>query len=219
MRRVRAVTIRDGVDSTRFCPDRLAGRRFVRSYGIAGPFLLAVGALSDEQGFEFLFRSLQTLASEPPQLVICGDGGDRFRLQNLAADHDLDVTILGPIPLADMAGAYNACVALVHVGDVETSGLTAIKAMLCARPVVAVAVGALPEVLGDDGACGLLVSPNAERAMATAIDRVLGDPAFAATMGRRGRERAVKSFPLESMAEAYAGVVRRHLGSARGAFA
>lgn len=219
MRRMRAVTIHEGVDTTEYCPDRLAGRRFVRRYAITGPFLLAVGALSDEKGYEFLFQSLQTLALAPPQLVVCGDGGDGFRLQNLAADHNLDVTILGPIPRVDMVGAYNACLALVHARDVETFGLTVVEAMACARPVVAVAGGALLEVLGDDDACGLLVAPNSESAMAAAIDRVLGDPELAAAMGRRGRERAAASFSLESMERAYAEVVRRHLHSARGASA
>jgi glycosyltransferase involved in cell wall biosynthesis len=65
-----------------------------------------------------------------------------------------------------------------------------------ARPVIASAVGGLPEIVVD-GETGLVVEPGDAEALAEAMVTLGGDLAKAAEMGRAGRARALAEFPPE----------------------
>jgi starch synthase len=83
----------------------------------------------------------------------------------------------------------------------EPLGIVNLEAMACGTPVVASAVGGIPEVV-DDGRTGLLVQAgdDFEADLARAMDTVLGDPAAARRMGEAGRERAVGEFGWDAVA-------------------
>jgi starch synthase len=65
---------------------------------------------------------------------------------------------------------------------------------------VATRVGGLPGLVEDQGT-GLLVPPDDVPALAQAIVRLLETPGLAATMGARGRTRALAEFSLDRMSE------------------
>jgi glycosyltransferase involved in cell wall biosynthesis len=79
-------------------------------------------------------------------------------------------------------------------------------------PVVATAVDGTPEAVVD-GETGLLVPPAEPTALATAVNRLLGDRALAATMGRNGRARAEQQFSetalIDRLGQVYGAVLRR----------
>jgi glycosyltransferase involved in cell wall biosynthesis len=85
--------------------------------------------------------------------------------------------------------------------------------MACELPVVARTAGALPEVVGDDGA-GVLVPPRDARALAGAILRLLKDPELRRKMGQTARERVLKLFTWENaarqMVEVYQEAIDAH---------
>ena len=83
----------------------------------------------------------------------------------------------------------------------EGFGFPASEAMACGLPVIANAVGALPEVVGTDGQAGRLVPPRDPRALAAAIADVLSDPERAAGMGRAARARVARLFRWSEAAE------------------
>jgi glycosyltransferase involved in cell wall biosynthesis len=83
----------------------------------------------------------------------------------------------------------------------ESFGLAALEAMACAKPVVASAVGGLPELVGDRET-GLLVRPEDPAALARALDLLAGDPAMRASLGAAGRSKA-KRFTVRVTADAY----------------
>ena len=213
MRRVQATTIHEGIDASAFRPNRGAAAEFRRSTGLgAEPFLLAVGALSPEKRYDVLFNALRLLRHRAPPLLLFGEGPQDGDLRARADQLQIDVRFLGRVPRERLIGAYSACSAFVHAGCVETFGLAVLEAMACARPVIASAGGALPEVVGRDGSCGTLVAPNSAWDLAGAISRVLSAPEHARRQGARARDRAHRHFSLTSMRRGYAHLAARHAG-------
>jgi glycosyltransferase involved in cell wall biosynthesis len=78
--------------------------------------------------------------------------------------------------------------------------MVALEAMERGRPVIASAVGGLPEIV-DEGRTGLLVPPGDVEALVRAIAELADDPARAAGMGQAGRARALEGFSQERCTE------------------
>src|SRR5258708_3484497 len=73
-------------------------------------------------------------------------------------------------------------------GDTEGLGVALLDAMSYCIPVIASRVGGIPDII-EDGVSGLLVPPADPQALADAIERVAGDPAFARRLAEAGRAR------------------------------
>ena len=94
----------------------------------------------------------------------------------------------------------------------EGYGLTLLEAMASGTALVATRAGAAEQVLRE-GETGLLVPPGDADALATAIEKLMRDPARAAEMGRKGRERAASEFAIDAEAEKIAAFYRHVLQS------
>jgi glycosyltransferase involved in cell wall biosynthesis len=77
-----------------------------------------------------------------------------------------------------------------------------LEAMVAGRPVVATAVGGVPELVLD-GVTGCLVPPGDDVALAAAIGRIIKDPALAATMGAAGRRHVLTAHRPTRMADEF----------------
>ncbi|MFF7182587.1 glycosyltransferase [Streptomyces sp. NPDC008121] len=106
-------------------------------------------------------------------LVVAGDGPLRGALERRAREQRLPVRFLGHVAdreaLADLQAAADVCLA---PGPAETFGLSALEALACGTPVVASSSSALPEVIGDAGAC----APDDPAAFAAAVHGLLTRP-------------------------------------------
>lgn len=74
----------------------------------------------------------------------------------------------------------------------------ALEAMAHGTPVIASAVGGLPEIL-DDGRSGLLVPPGDAQALGAAIDRIVADAGLRSQIGENGRARVTKQFSTQAV--------------------
>ncbi len=83
----------------------------------------------------------------------------------------------------------------------------ALEAMACGRPIVATAAGGLPDALRD-GVEGRLVEPGDAVALAAALAELLDDPARAAALGARARERVRRDFTPERELQRYLDIYR-----------
>jgi glycosyltransferase involved in cell wall biosynthesis len=74
--------------------------------------------------------------------------------------------------------------------------------MACGLPVVATAVGGIPEQV-DDGITGLLVAPEDSSAMASGIERILKSPELSAQMSQAAASKAKTHYSIELQTERY----------------
>lgn len=156
-------------------------------------------------------------AGRPVHLVVVG----RVRPGGRAA------AVIDRLGLGDTVGSVRnlstgALARLLASADVavvpslyEGFSLPAVEAMACGTPLVATTAGALPEVVGPDGGCGLLVPPGDPGALADALDRLLGDRGLRRRLGRAGRERVLGRFTWRRAAAGTVSAYRRVLTAGR----
>jgi glycosyltransferase involved in cell wall biosynthesis len=97
-----------------------------------------------------------------------------------------------------MGSAEVACVPSLYEGF----SLPTAELMACGTPLVVSRAGAIPEVVGPDGECALLVPPGDVQELAGAIATLLDDPDRRARMGAAGRRRVTEMFSWRSVARA-----------------
>lgn len=151
---------------------------------VAEPVLVVLGRLHPNKGVDVLLRAAALLAPRHAglQVLVAGDDdagapGERDRLKTMIAGSELArrVTFLGFADRADEVIARGRI--YVQPSRYEPQGLAILEAMAVGVPVVASAVGGIPEVVAD-GVNGLLVAPDDPAALADAIERLLSDPAL-----------------------------------------
>lgn len=173
----------------------------------AAPLLLAFGRLQPVKGFDVALRALRRLhdAGLAYPLVIAGEGPARAELEALTARLDLThaVTFTGLLGPDTIPALINR-VSLVLVPSrwQEPFGLVALQGGQMARPVVASAVGGLPEIVVD-GETGRLVPPDDPVALADAVATLLADRVAAQRMGAQARRHVLDRFGMARCAAAY----------------
>lgn len=181
----------------------LAGRR-------DGPLVLAVARLARQKGIDLLLRATARLLEEIPGLcvAVAGDGPERLRLERLASELGVgrQVRWLGARP--EIAGLLSAADLVAVPSRSEGLPYGVLEALALARPVVAAAVGGIPELLRD-GEEGWLVAPGDVEALAAALASALAVPDEMARRAAAGRRRVRESFHARGMAERTAAVYRR----------
>ena len=123
------------------------------------------------------------------------------------------VTIAGVVDTLRMIELYAEAEVAVVPSLYEGFSLPAVEAMACGLPLVTTTGGALPEVVGRDGECALLVPPNDPGALASSIVRALDDAALRARLGAAGRRRVLRRFTWRATAEATVDVYREVIGA------
>jgi glycosyltransferase involved in cell wall biosynthesis/Tol biopolymer transport system component len=162
--------------------------------GVTYPYFLYVGGLDPRKNVARLIGAfLSARASEPRlashRLVIAGAKrwGDGHELDVMLRSGSAAVNFLGTVTDAERDALIARSEALVYPSLFEGFGLPPIEAMALGTPVIAARAGAIPEVTGD---AALLVDPENESEICTAMVRVATDGELAAGLRLRGRARA-----------------------------
>ena len=150
-----------------------------------------VGRLAAQKGVSILIDAAAQLRTAGARVVLVGDGPSRRALERQARRAAVDdrVTFAGFVPHAAVAAVLAHADVLVLPSVYEELGSVLLEAMQAGVPIVATAVGGVPEALGP---AGVLVPPGDPVALAAAVDAVLGDPASAARLRELARERAAR---------------------------
>jgi glycosyltransferase involved in cell wall biosynthesis len=153
--------------------------------------VLAVGRLSYEKGHADLLQALALLArrSGPKNwcTVLVGDGPERESLTRLSSELGLRDTVIFAGYRSDVRAFYSLADLLALPSHTEGSPNVVLEAMAAGVPVVAMAVGGVPEILIHEQN-GLLVPPGDVREMAAAIERLEGDEPLRSRLSAAGRE-------------------------------
>ena len=201
--------IMNGVDTVRYAP-QLAAASMPWAGAETKPFVIGtVGRLQDVKDQATLIEAFAMLCARRGQargalrLAVVGDGPLRERLAQKAQD-------AGVADLVWFPGARNDIAELMRSFDVfalssiaEGTPVTLLEAMACGRPVVATAVGGIPEVV-QDGVNGALVPASDPQALADALATYVEDPARLAAHGAAARERIERHYSVAAMVGAYA---------------
>jgi len=202
----RVHVIHNGIDADLYRPD--PRRDVLDRYGIdpGRPSVVFVGRVTRQKGLPVLLRAAERL-DPTAQLVLCAGQADTPQLEAEVTGlvERLRATRSGVVWIPVMLARTEVIQILSHAtlfvcpSEYEPLGIVNLEAMACGCAVVASAVGGIPEVVAD-GETGLLVPPGDEATLAAAMNELIGDPARAAGLGSRGRQRAVAEFSWDKIA-------------------
>ena len=175
------------------------------------PVVLYASRLVAEKGVHTLLDAAAGLPAGV-RVRLAGSGRLEPAVRTRVAAEGLPVDVLGPLAPSQVAAELRAAaVAVLPALWWENCPMAVLEAAAQGVPVVASAVGGIPELV-DDGSTGLLVPPGDAAALAGALTRLLSHPAEADRMGRAGwvrvRSRHDPADHVEALQEAYRRVAR-----------
>jgi glycosyltransferase involved in cell wall biosynthesis len=217
VRRERIVVIANGLRDD--FGEREGARDATRAgWGIGGDrvVVLFLGNLIRHKGLHRVVEALSQVDDPRWHLVVAGRGPEegRSRARVRALGLDERVTFLGAVAAGEVEAVLAASDVLSLPSTMEGMPYVVIEAMASGVPVVAANVYGIPELI-EDGRHGLLVEPTDGAALATALSRLIADPAERRRMGEAARRRFRDEFTLSRQVKAVESVYRRLLGVAK----
>ena len=157
-------------------------------------FVLSVGGIVPQKGFDFLMRSLAHIDSaKRPRLMIVGNQNnpdERTYLESLALELGVDAQFCNMISDEELVRLYNRALLTVYMPIMEPFGFVPIESMACGTPVVGVREGGVRETVIHEQT-GLLADRN-PKPFAAAIESLLSDPVRREVYGQQGRDIVAK---------------------------
>ena len=206
--------IRKGVDLTHFkvAEDRMALRR---ELGLGErPMILTVAGLIPRKGVHHILQALARPGQRTDfDLVICGDGPERGRLEALTAQLGLTgrVVFTGQVDRKTIPKYFAACDVFVLASVVEAAGNVLFEAMSAGRPVVCTNSGG-PQEYVRNGETGYVVPVGDVDALASRIRQLLADPALQDRLGSEARRVTIGEFDYARMVSDLIEVYRELVG-------
>jgi len=184
-----------------------------------GEFLIGtVGRLERQKAQEVFLATMRLVHEARPSArgVIIGEGSRRPELEEMCRRLGLDgvVRFVGTVPSGEVRSWLGRLDVFSLSSDWEGLPMVLIEAKACGCPIVATAVGGVPEVVRD-GIDGTLVPPRNPRAMADAIISLLDHPEVGRSLGENARAHAFEHFDIARLARQTAEMYRQVLGERR----
>jgi len=221
----RVHVIHNGIDAEEYHPD--PGTDVLERLGVDPdvPSVMFVGRITRQKGITHLLDAAELF--DPAQLILCAGAPDtpeigeemRRRVEALRRRRPGVFWIEEMLARREVVQLLSHASVFVCPSVYEPFGLINVEAMACGVPVVASAVGGIPEIVVD-GTTGALVAFEAgddaigsprdpagfARAFADRVNTLLADPALAARLGAAGRRRVLDEFRWEAIADATVGL-------------
>jgi mannosyltransferase len=210
-----SVVVMHGVDTEIYAPaDRAAA--FAES-GLPGRYAIGCfGRIRAQKGSDVFVEAMLNLlprypdfaavmvgAITPDQMMFASELKKKIEAAGLASR----IVLTGELPIEEVQRWYRRLTIYAFTSRNEGFGLTLIEAMAAGAALVASRAGAA-ELVVEDGVTGVLTPPGDADALVAALEPLMRDPASAAAMGARARQRVLDEFSLGAEADGIAKVYR-----------
>jgi glycosyltransferase involved in cell wall biosynthesis len=160
----------------------------------------SIGELHPIKGHGYAIGAVANLISKGKKIryVICGEGAYRPVLEKKVADFNMkeNIILAGNVPEA--ARYLQAFDIFLFPSLSEASGYAALEAGMAGLPVIASAVGGVPEII-DDMVSGILIQPEKPNEIVAAVELLLDKPELGQKYGSALHEKVLKDFSMEKM--------------------
>lgn len=183
---------------------RTADFRAVKPYAYPRPYILGIGRLVPQKGFDVLIDAFaQSACRSSHDLLIAGEGSERGELERIVQDRGLvnSVHFVGRADRPTATALFAACAFFVLPSRQEPMGIVNLEAMAAGKAVIATRTGGVPEICLDDETA-LLVPPADVGALATAMSRLAADADLRSRLGEAGKIRSAR-FGWDAIAAQY----------------
>jgi mannosyltransferase len=211
-----STVVMHGVDTDVYEPPADRATSFAES-GLPGRYAIGCfGRIRAQKGSDVFVAAMRRLlprypdftavmvgAITPDQMMFASDLRKRIESAGLASR----IVIIGELPIEEVQRWYRRLTIYAFTSRNEGFGLTLIEAMSVGAALVASRAGAA-ELVVEDGVTGVLTPPGDVDALVAALEPLMRDPASAAAMGARARQRVLEKFSLYAEAEGIARVYR-----------
>lgn len=199
-----------GIDPKDF--EHADGTAFRRRHGLgADPVVGFVGRMIPSKGVHKVVEAMATIWARKgnARLVLAGQRSNPFPLlddllDSLSPERRARVLVAADFPEEDKPHLLDALDLLVLPSTGESFGIAYLEAWMRGKPVIGARIGSTSRVI-DHGADGLLTDPDDPRQIAEAILSLLDDPARREAMGRRGRDKTLRSYTWERVLDRFEG--------------
>jgi len=213
--------IYNGIDPDEIAPTQSTDSLHLHGVDPASPYVLFVGRITRQKGLIYLLDAADKFVPGT-QLVICAGEPDtpeigrevEERVAHLRATGRRVVWINRMLERRELSQLLTYSRVFVCPSVYEPFGIVNLEAMACAVPVVASAVGGIPEIVvpevtgklvpfeNDGSSFGTPLNRHQfANTMALAVNELLEDPALAKRMGQAGRKRVIDIFSWQAVAQ------------------
>lgn len=203
----------NGINTEQYKPTTETSALEAQGVDPAKPFVLFVGRITRQKGIAHLLHAARDFDPSIP-IVLCAASPDTPEIgeevsqlvAELKATRENVHWIDTQLERSDVIQFLSHALLFACPSIYEPLGIVNLEAMGCEAPVVASAVGGIPEVVVD-GETGILVNYDEgdpqkfESDFAEAVNKVAADRAMADEMGKKGRQRAINKFGWSAIAQ------------------
>jgi len=211
-----AIVIPHGVDTETYAPPSDRAAAFAES-GLPGRYAIGCfGRVRAQKGSDVFVAAMCRLLPRYPDFTAVMVGAitadqtgfaNGLKRQIEAAKLESRIVISGELEIEEVQRWYRRLTIYAFTSRNEGFGLTLIEAMSAGAALVAARAGAA-ELVVEDGTSGVLTPPGDVDALVVALEPLMRDPAAAAAMGARARQRVLEQFSLDAEADRIAEVYR-----------
>ncbi len=204
----RLTSVPTGVDARRFVPGDRAAARIAAGLPADRTLIGIVATLRSWKGHRFLIEAFARLEGERLGLVIVGGGPQREAIEAQVRSLGLGDRVVLAGDQADVLPWLQSLDVFV-LPSYANEGVpqALVQAMLCGLACVTTGIGAIPEA-ARDGETAVVVPAEDVGALASALARVVADPALRQQLGQAARAHCVRQFGYEAMLDRMEAVFR-----------
>jgi len=213
--KVRTLIIYNGIPTRHFKSAEETRSIWRKKEGIKNSevVFLHIGRFSPQKNHRLLIEAFAQamMKRSDLKLLLVGDGELRPDIKKIVKEKQLEQNIHFLGLRQDISELLSACDIFILSSDWEGVPMTILESMAAGKPVIATAVGGVPELV-EDSITGLLVPPQDIQALSKAMVKLANDSSLREEMGKEGRKRALERFDINLIARQYEELYLKVLG-------